>query len=333
MDVDVIAGEIRERFRQSWVANETELYLNVSFAQISSKSGLKSSDQVVESLMLTLFEIGQREDDKHEIFNLDNSKLLEREVSVKRALDRAVEEDKVEVFFQPLVDAKTGRLIAAEALARIRDENGKIIPPIEFIELAEKNGQINRLGEQVLEKVCEFIQVHGMKKLGMEWINVNLSPVQCMNRELYVRFVEILNKHSVQPRYIHLEITEASMIDYDILMEQMSLLWKEGFCFALDDYGSGYSNLSRVKRFPFTNIKLDMVVVHEHCKDPDQVLPVFVEVFKDKGFTITAEGIEDEEIAQEMTNIGCDYLQGYLYSKPIPIPEFLDKYASEPETA
>ena len=117
------------------------------------------------------------------------------------------------------------------------------------------------------------------------------------------------------------------MIDFSVLLEQMSELWKKGFSFALDDYGSGYSNMSRVKCFPFTNIQLDMKVVWSHCEDPDQVLPTFVDVFKEKGFTITAEGIETEEMAQEMRAIGCDYFQGYYYSRPLPIDEFLQKYA------
>ena len=326
MDVERLSGEIAGRFHQPWVSDETELFLDIAFVHISPDSGLDTADKIMETLMLALVSIGKREGATNMLLDLDNSCLLEREVQVKRALEQAVEENRVEVFLQPLVDAGTGALVAAEALARLRDEHGALIPPGEFISMAEKNGQINRLGEQVLEKVCAFIHEHGMKDLGLQWINVNLSPVQCMNRELCSRFTEILQRYEVEPRWVHLEITEESMIDSRLLMGQMSELWKAGFCFALDDYGSGYSNLSRVKRFPFSNIKLDMDVVQAHCKDPDAVLPTFVELFKEKGFTITAEGIETEEIAREMRDIGCDYLQGYYYSRPLPLTEFLVKY-------
>ena len=327
LDIRKLTEEISERFRQPWVADETELYLNVAFVQMSSASGRTDAENVVESLTLTLFEIGQREATDNRLFDLDTPSILEHEVSVKRALDHAVENDSVEVFFQPMVDAKTGSLTAAEALARLRDEQGSLIPPADFIGLAEKNGKINRLGEQVLEKVCSFIRGQDMKALGLQWINVNLSPVQCMNRELCTRFLEILNRYEVPAEFVHLEITEASMLDFDMLTGQMRELQKQGFCFALDDYGSGYSNLSRLKLLPFTNIKLDLDLVQAHCKDPDPVLPTFVRLFRDKGLTITAEGIENEAMAQEMSDIGCDYLQGYYFSRPLPQEEFLAKYA------
>ena len=176
----------------------------------------------------------------------------------------------------------------------------------------------------MLEKVCRFFSEHDPKQL--QWVNVNLSPIQCMNPELRTRFVDILSRYRVPPPFIHLEITEASMIDYTVLTEQMNELRNRGFCFVLDDYGSGYSNLSRLQRLPFTGIKLDMEIVRAHCKDPNPVLPTLVRVFRERGLSITAEGIETDAVAEEMTAIGCDYLQGYLFSRPVPMDEFRQKY-------
>ncbi len=266
MDVRKLADDISARFHRPWVADETELYLNAVFLQMSSTAGSLDADQVVESLALSLFDIGQR----------------------------------------------------------LRGDQGSLIFPNDFIGLAEKNGQIIRLGEQVLEKVCRFFSEHDPKQL--QWVNVNLSPIQCMNPELRTRFVDILSRYRVPPPFIHLEITEASMIDYTVLTEQMNELRNRGFCFVLDDYGSGYSNLSRLQRLPFTGIKLDMEIVRAHCKDPNPVLPTLVRVFRERGLSITAEGIETDAVAEEMTAIGCDYLQGYLFSRPVPMDEFRQKY-------
>lgn len=326
MDYETLQGEIAERFRQPWQANGVDLYLNVSFAHLSDVSGLDSADRVVDSLLLALFEFSDPERLDGAPIDVDHAENLERELAVKRALDRAVEDGSVEVFLQPIILAKTGAMVGAEALARLRDEQGALISPGEFIPLAEKNGQINRLGDQVAEGVCRFLRDKAPAVPGLRWINMNLSPVQCMNRGLCRRLTALLEQYGVPSHCVHLEITEASMIDFSLLLEQMSELWKAGFSFSLDDYGSGYSNMSRLRCFPFSNIKLDMDVVRAHCADPDQVLPTFVEVFKDKGYSIVAEGIETEEMARIMRDMGCDYLQGFYYSRPLPIDEFMEKY-------
>ena len=328
MDHEKLRTEITERFRQPWQANGADLYLNVNFAHLSDASGMDSADRVVDSLLLALFELSDSERLDDAPIDVDHAESLERELAVKRALDRAVETGGVEIFLQPIILAQTGALVGAEALARLRDEQGKLIRPDEFIPMAEKNGQINRLGDQVAEGVCRFLRDRSTAVPGLRWVNMNLSPVQCMDRGLCRRLTALLEQYGVLPHCIHLEITEASMIDFSLLLEQMSELWKAGFSFSLDDYGSGYSNMSRLRCFPFSNIKLDMDVVWAHCADPDQVLPTFVEVFKDKGYSIVAEGIETEEMARTMRDMGCDYLQGFYYSRPLSIDDFIEKYGA-----
>ena len=249
-----------------------------------------------------------------------------KHLRILRSLERALERDAVEVFLQPVVDSHTGGIVAAEALARIRDDQGRVIPPGLFIPIAERGGFINQLGEQVFEKTCAFISGHDLAGLGLSWINVNLSPIQCMQRDLAKRFGEILKRHNTPVESIHLEITEQSMVDYSMLQRQIRQLQDAGFQFVLDDYGSGYSNLTRVKHYPFINIKLDMEVVWDYFRDRDSLLPTIIQGFKKMGFSITAEGIETKEMADVLTGIGADYLQGYLFSRPLPMEEFLEKY-------
>ena len=247
-------------------------------------------------------------------------------MDVKRALEHAIETDQVEIYLQPLIESVSGSMIGAEVLARITNEEGRVLSPALFIPIAEQNGQINRLGAQVFEKACRFISEGNLDKTGLSWLNVNLSPIQCMKKDISSEFSEILNKYKVRADQIHLEITEASMIDLSLLQKQITTLKTNGFQFALDDYGSGYSNLTRVKHYPFINIKLDMEVVWDYFREKDVLLPAIVQAFKQLHLSITAEGIETKEMAEAMKDIGCDFLQGYYFSKPLPIPEFVEKY-------
>lgn len=332
MDTKAIIESLKERFRRPWRSEGVDLYLDAGFIVMSSETGHTSSDAVIDTLLVTMNEISERYG-SFETIDLSQGNALERLITVKRALNQAIDEGRVEVFLQPLVHSQTGILAGAEALARIRDESGTIISPNEFIPIAERNGQINPLSDQVMEKVCDFIRQHDMERMGLEYININLSPVQCQNHELYEHIAEIFRRNHVPTHYIHLEITEETMVDFAVLLEQMKNLQKEGFHFALDDYGSGYSNITRVRRFPFVNIKIDMEIVRMHCENPDRMLPTMVELFKDRGFSVTAEGIETKEMGEIMRDIGCDYLQGYYYSRPVPINEFIEKTVPELQRA
>ena len=148
-----------------------------------------------------------------------------------------------------------------------------------------------------------------------------------MRADLSERFIAILKKYKAEPERIHFEITEQAMGDSDTIVQQVNDLKKAGFLFSLDDFGSGYSNLTRLKYYPFFNVKLDMSIVADYCKNGGPFVPNLINALKQFGYTITAEGIEPKEMADKMKALGCDYLQGYLYSKPLPTDEFVLKYS------
>ncbi len=326
LDWEDIHENVRTRFKSPWRADNAELYLGVAFAMIDCSNGYNSADVVLNTIGIML-ENANRLGDDYNVLS-DDSAILEYEerVEVKRALENAVDNNTVEVFLQPLIDAKTRKLSGAEALARIRSEKGEIIPPSVFIPVAEQNGRINALGEQVFEKVCKFIHENDMPGMGISFINVNLSPIQFMRKDLTERFSSITQKYEVPPEIIHLEITEEAMIDEYLMDKQVRNMRKCGFQFVLDDYGKGYSNITRLKKTSFINVKIDMEVVWDHCASPDELLPMAVKTFKNKGYGITAEGIETEKMAEIMQNIGCDFLQGMYFSAPIPLDEFVKRY-------
>ncbi len=328
-EFEVIHEELRNRFKLPWRAFNAELYLDACYALLDCNKNYKSVDEVFNTLNLLLEKTESIGDDYNIVSDEGTLQDYEERLEVKKALEYAVDNDRVEVFLQPLLNAATRQVVGAEALSRIRDIDGKIIPPGEFIPIAEMNGRINQLGEQVFEKVCKFIASNDLEKLGLEFINVNLSPIQFMRSDLVDRFSSIIRKYEVDPNLIHLEITEVFIMDEFLMEKQIQIMQKSGFKFVLDDYGKGYSNISRMKRSPFINIKLDMEVVWDYCKEPDAILPMMIKAFKAMDFGITAEGIETEKMAEEMTSMGVDYLQGMLFSPPIPEDEFVKKYSSK----
>ena len=324
--IDEIRETISARFDSPLEAGTSfDMYVSVGFAQLNPEVFFYNRDLALTTLLSNLIEAGHQEKANISI-SVDQVKKIQETKSVKRSVELAVEQNSVELFLQPIINAKSSKLEGAEALARIRNGMGELISPVDFIPIAEKNGRIIKLGEQMFEKACQFIQKYDIEAMGLSWINVNLSPIQLMNPDLCSRYSAILKKYEIPTDKIHLEITEESMIDYDMLYRQMELMRKSGFHFVLDDYGRGYSNVARMKRCPFINIKLDMEFVWDYFNSRDKILPTMVQTIKEMGFTVTAEGIENQEMATEIKEIGCDYLQGYCFSQPIPAEKFAEKY-------
>lgn len=328
-DWEGIRRTISDRFRESWKAESADLYLNVTYVEIGLTEQTDTPDRIVNTLIYALDEAGESTDIEQTLMPEETLREIDRQIGIKRYLDKALENDAVEVFLQPIIDCRTLQVTGAEALARLRTEDGQLIPPGLFIPVAEKNGHINLLGEQVMRKVCAFIRDHDIRAAGLRWINVNLSPIQCMHSGLPRLFASILQEYGVSADLIHLEITEETMVNYVKQERQIDALQHLGFQLALDDYGAGFSNLHQVKKISFSNIKLDMKIVWDYVRDRDTLLPSLVQAFKQMGFSITAEGIETQDMAEAMAGIGCDYLQGYFFSKPLPADEFVGKYLSK----
>lgn len=317
---------LKERSMQPWISKDTEIFFSLGASIVA----LEKQDVPYE-VIIRIFEEAFATADKSDegtVETIDNSDIEEiiKEGEIKRSLDRTIENNQVEVFFQPIMDSQTQELAGVEALARIRDSEGNIIPPGLFIPVAEQNGMINMLGKQVFKKCCEYSNDPRIKALNLSFINVNLSPIQLMRTDLSDTLNGYISETGADIELMHLEITEEAMIDEQLFNKQITTLISNGFRFVLDDYGSGYSNIARLRKTPFINVKLDMSIVWDYCNAPGQILPSEINAFKKSGFEITAEGIETAEIAKTMTDLGCTYLQGYYFSKPIPVEEFIEKY-------
>jgi EAL domain-containing protein (putative c-di-GMP-specific phosphodiesterase class I) len=242
---------------------------------------------------------------------------------VENALKKALKEDSLQVYYQPIYSTKDMRITGAEALVRIEDEELGLLFPDEFIGKAEGNGSILTLGEQVFKKVCAFVQSHDMEALGLSFIEVNLSPLQCMREKLSVEFEQIMEDYGVDPKYIGLEITESAASNIDVIKDNMNHLVDVGVKLALDDYGTGYSNLINILSLPLSIVKIDKSIVWAYFNDGNDFLLRVIQTFKNRDLRLVVEGVETEEMAETLGLLGCHYEQGYYYSKPISEEEFL----------
>ncbi len=321
--LDEAKKAIKARFQEPWVSKNTEIYLEVGTAIGTIDIKEYDSELLITSMISILNKLGSDTSSVDVEINEqaieENRKLIE----IRRCLEDALDQNKTEMFLHPIVSVKDRKVVGAEALCRIRDKEGNIISPSKFIPIAERNGHITLLGEQMFEKACRFIKENNIGELGMKWINVNVSTIQFMQHNLPERFEEILKSYDLSPDLIHLELTEAAIVDENLMQRQIENLKKKGFYLVVDDYGTGYSNIKRLKRYPFINVKLDMSLVWDYVKDPGILVPKMIEAFKEIGYTVTAEGIETEEIAKAMEACGCTYLQGMYFTEPLPEEEFL----------
>ncbi|MBD5516012.1 MAG: EAL domain-containing protein [Lachnospiraceae bacterium] len=245
--------------------------------------------------------------------------------NIDMIIDRALEEGSFQVYYQPIYSIPHGKFVSAEALIRLFDSQYGFISPETLITAAERNGAIHRIGEFVFEQVCQFIASEEFRRLGLDYIEVNLSVAQCMNSDLPETLLAIMKKYNVSSDRINLEITEtAAAYAQNVLTENLERLTEAGISFSLDDYGTGYSNMKRVIQMPLKIIKLDKSFVDENNNPKMWIfLENTVRMIKDMNMEIVVEGVETQEMLDAFSRLQCDFIQGYFFSKPIPRKDFV----------
>lgn len=255
--------------------------------------------------------------------NVDYIKSLYETVN---EIKSALAEDRIEVAYQPIYAVKEEKFLSAEALARIRTKDGKILQPGAFIPISEEFGLVDAIGLRVFEKLCRFIKKEDIQSLGLQYVEINLSISQCEDEELAEKFAQIFKRENISPERVNFEITERSQLTKKTtLLENMKSLMDIGSEFSLDDFGTGESNLSYVTSMPVKIVKFDKSLVNDYFKSSRAklVMTYTVKMLKELGMDIVAEGVEEKEKIDELSKIGIDHIQGYCFSKPLFEKEFV----------
>lgn len=240
-------------------------------------------------------------------------------------IDRAIVNNYLSVYYQPIYSTKDKRFKSCEALVRLNDPDYGFVSPGVFIPIAEKSGAIHRIGSFVLEEVCKFIASEDFKRLNLEYVEVNLSAMQCLRSDLTDELMDLTNKYRINPSSINLEITEtAACYSQQSMIANIHELHDNGFEISLDDFGTGYSNLMRITSLPLNIVKLDRAfVIMEEDPEFRAIILNVMAMFKELGLLILVEGIETEKLANDFIDFGVDYIQGYYYSRPLPKDDYI----------
>lgn len=246
--------------------------------------------------------------------------------NMQEEISQALAEDRVEVYLQPIYSVHSRRFESAEALVRIRRHDGSLIYPNDFIPVAEETGTILALGERVFIKTCEFIASGKMQQCGVRYIEVNLSVLQCEQADLASRLHAIMEQFNVPSSAINLEITETATLNVKKnLLTNMGSLMEMGCSFSLDDFGKGESNLMYIVEMPVNIVKMDYDLTKSffQVEKARHVVRYVVQMAHEMGLYVVSEGVETSAEVTALENVGVDFIQGFFFSKPVPMDEFL----------
>ena len=236
-----------------------------------------------------------------------------------------------EVWFQPICCLSTKKFCSMEALIRLREPDGSLISPAEFIPLAEQTGHIPAITWFVLEETCRILKQN--PSLKDVCVSINLPMNQLLEKGFLPRFVSIVNHAGIDHRQICIEFTERAILEkFQQTQGIMQTLVQEGFRFYLDDFGAGYSNFNCLLQLPFQVIKLDTDLVHStHNGMPDRsIVHTLTKLFHERNLVVIAEGVETEEEIQELEKLGIDRIQGFALARPMPVEALIKFYEAHP---
>ncbi len=237
--------------------------------------------------------------------------------------EEAIENHEFEIWYQPKYDTESRHIVGAEALVRWRKSDGTLIPPFRFIPLFERNGMIVTLDEYVFSAVCRQIKEWEKQHKHPLPISINISRASLYYDYIVDRYTEILKEYDMKPSRIPLEVTESATINNQQIQDLVNRFREVGFPIYLDDFGNGYSSLATLNMLQFDTIKLDKSLV-DFIGDTngEKLLRYTIKLAKSLGMRITAEGVETENQVNFLHSLHCDEIQGYFFSKPLPLKEF-----------
>ena len=311
---------IIKRFELPWNIENASMEIGVSLSYIEDTLKFKTVDDLEEVVHYFAGESVKRPNGDLLTVNEEELAVRQRSMEIRHAIEWALRNDSIEVYYQPIYNIKEGRFSSMEALVRLRDDKGTMVMPSDFIEYAEKNGMILKLGEAVFRKVCEFIQRMHVDEYGIEYIEVNLSVVQCMQIDMARILKNIMGEYQIPPYRINFEITETATGSSKAIDKNMRELLDYGCSFSLDDYGSGYSNLTYVVNLPVKIIKIDKLITDNYfVSEKVRIATEYtIEMLHKLGMEIVVEGVDSEEKYLAFKKLNAEYIQGYYFSKPLP---------------
>jgi diguanylate cyclase (GGDEF)-like protein/PAS domain S-box-containing protein len=317
-----------------------EIYMSCSIGISTYPSDGDDAEALLKNAGLALHYAKRNGHNSFQFYDESLKSTSLRNIQLENDLRHAINDNGLELYYQPKLDLTTRKINSMEALVRWQHPELGMMLPGEFIGLAEESGQIIAMGNWVLRDACHQIvrwQSAGYRDMS---VAVNLSAIQFKQKDLLDQIKMILDETGALPQYLELEITESTIMNnIDAAAETMIALSELGIRISIDDFGTGYSSLNHLKRFPISTVKVDRSFVSDITTDSDDaaIVSAIIALAHNMGLKVVAEGVETQAQLNYLRNLNCDEIQGYLLSPPVPVTEIeqiLDKInAAEAKSA
>jgi diguanylate cyclase (GGDEF)-like protein len=325
----IFAKRINTLLKTPIAVNGNNINMGSSIGVTIYPDDANNSEELVRNADIAMYQAKDNGRNTTCFFTREMNVKLQKNKEILTDLAESLTQGQFELYYQPLFAINNNSLVGAEALIRWHHPEKGMIPPDQFIAVAEQSGLINELGDWVLAQVCREIKSFVNAGILAIRVAINISPVQFRRKDFLQNMLMILAQHDVSADCIELEITEgAVMYNVDQAIETMQALHDAGFQLAMDDFGTGYSSLSYLKRFPIQKVKIDQSFISDLENDDDSksITTAIIQMSHSLGLDVLAEGVETEAQLQYLQDEKCDYVQGYYTGRPMPASEFLKKF-------
>jgi len=325
-DADYMASKIQQTLQKKHDIGEHQLYITSSIGVSLYPEHGDNADELIRNADTAMYEAKNNGRNNYSIYSKSMGNYVDQQLHLERDLIQAIKNKTgIEVFYQPKIDSTNNFISGAEALVRWRHPTNGLIFPDQFIHIAESTGLMIELGNMIIEE--SIFQVQEWNKLGLVGLKVaiNLSPRQFQDPNLVSFISSMLLSYQVSPSQVEFEITETlSMTNMTNTLRILKELKAIGVSIAIDDFGTGHSSLAYLKKFPINILKIDRSFVIDILEDDEDktIVQTIISMAHSLGFNTVAEGVETLEHVKLLQKMGCDQLQGYYFSKPVPKDEF-----------
>lgn len=319
--------KLRQDFNREWQIENIGVELPATIVAFPAEKMTYDYEEILNIFNHFRNEVGH--DTDFDYIFIDNKELRDKADNdeIERVLMKAIANDTIDAYYQPIYD-DTGRIIAAEALARIKDDSGEVIINDEILPIAEKSGIIIKIGIRTFENICRFVRDNDIRKMGIERIGVNLSPLQCMQRNLADNFIDMMSHYGLDGSYFTFEITDSpNNYSKGTLMHNINKLIASGADFAMDRFGREYSNLMNITEMPVDIVKIDRTTVadcFDDTKEFSEAIALTIKTLAQIGKKVVAVGIENKDEYNGLKRLEVGYMQGTYLSGVLCESDFLD---------
>ena len=324
-DASRVAKKIVSTLQAEFVIDGKDIFIGASVGISVYPGDGDDVDNLIKAADIAMYKVKSEGKNNYRFYSSDLSENAVERFTMETQLRRALERQQFELYYQPQVSLKTGRIVGAEALVRWQHPELGVVSPAKFIPVAEETGLVVQIGEWVLrESARQMVEWTG-QGLDLKSISVNVSGVQVQRSNFADTVYGILVETGCDPALLELEITESVVMNNtEYVISVFARIKEPGVRLAIDDFGTGYSSLSYLKRLPLDKLKIDQSFVRDLTSDPDDkaIASAVIALARSLGLKVIAEGVETQEQIDTLVSMGCDDVQGYFYGRPMPADQF-----------